>query len=220
MKENSELLPIHEITINDVRISEVSTADLKKELARGLEITVRHLQHLALIWRELEYRGEDLSDLRHGLMNYLPLISFQKVDARLVVHYAGQKTLLARITRLPIEKQREIAEHGYVTVVTIDSNDQKREIQKPIASLRASEIYQVFTEDGIRNADQQYKLLTTQAVRKELSKKEGPRKARRVKIDKEHKILMVGSAAADIDRVMQQLSEYYGKDLLAFAEEK
>ena len=51
------------------------TPDLREELARALTITADSLMYLAAVWKELEQRGEDLSDLRTGLGVYVPLIA-------------------------------------------------------------------------------------------------------------------------------------------------
>jgi hypothetical protein len=217
---NNELVGAHEMLINGISVRDMDTEQLKLELARGLEITVRHLQSLALIWRELEYRGEDMSGLRHGLMNYLPLIAFNKVDARLIVKYAGQKTLLSQLTRLPVELQARIVENDCVKVIYDDGEGGFREELKSVADLRLSEIYQVFTDDGVRNEDQQKRMLITRGGSTKISPIAAPRKARMVKIDKKNKALLVGTASVEINRVMQQLSEYYGVDLLAVVKER
>ncbi len=86
-----------------------STADLRRELARGIEVTAEHLRRLAAIWRELERRGEDLTSLRKGLAFYLPLIAADKVDAYLVSRFAGSGELLRIAATLPVGVQRELA---------------------------------------------------------------------------------------------------------------
>lgn len=120
-------------------LSVVSTDDLKRELARGLEITAKHLVYLAKVWRELETRGEDLSDIRHGLLAYLPMIASESVEPSLVVNYAGQKTLLTALTTLPIETQRVIAETGHITIVNKDGD----EVQTPVSKIKAVDIYRI-----------------------------------------------------------------------------
>lgn len=194
---------------------DMSVEALKLELSKSLEITAHHLNYLAAIWRELEARGVDLSDLRHGIMSFLPMIANNRVDAKLVVSYAGQRTLLAALARLPIGKQREVAESGYVTVVKL-GEDGKVEVQKPLSQLAAADIYQVFTENDIRSTDEQFRLLSIKSARQ--VKNDIPRKARRVSFDKEHKVLLVGKEAADMARVVEQVGLYYGVDLARLIE--
>ncbi len=192
-------------------LSGLSTQELKAELAKSLDITVRHLTHLAAIWHELELRGEDMSDLRHGLMAYLPMIARNKVDPRLIVNYAGQKTLLGALARLPIAKQAELADSGMVTVITLDQEGNKTEVQTPLSRLSASHVYQVFNDDSLRSANDQFKLLALRE--KAVAKPKTHRLARRVKIDHQAKVLMVSNTAADIGRVLKQLSEYFDVDI-------
>ena len=49
----------------------MTVKQLKDQLARQLEMSAENLTRLALTIRELENRGEDLSDLKLGLMPYL-----------------------------------------------------------------------------------------------------------------------------------------------------
>ncbi|EAT2607835.1 hypothetical protein EJN23_17620 [Salmonella enterica] len=147
-------------------LASLSTLELKNELSRGLEITSRHLVYLAKIWRELENRGEDLSDIRHGMLSYLPLIANEQVEPGLVVNYAGQKTLLAALTSLPIEVQRQISETGYVDM----ASDDGRVVQVQVSRLRAADVYRVFDmqEQRVRPVAEQAKLIMETARRRPL----------------------------------------------------
>lgn len=135
-----------------------STQALKHELGRALDITADYLSYLAQIWQELETRGEDLSGLRSGLMAYLPMIANNRVDARIVVNYAGQKTLLAALAKLPIEEQRRVAEYGYVTVAQSDEKDNFHEVQVKLSEIRAADIHRVFSDRGVRTPAQQIRV--------------------------------------------------------------
>ncbi|EAU5748051.1 hypothetical protein GUO57_004332 [Salmonella enterica] len=147
-------------------LASLSTLELKNELSRGLEITSRHLVYLAKIWRELENRGEDLSDIRHGMLSYLPLIANEQVEPGLVVNYAGQKTLLAALTSLPIEVQRQISETGYVDM----ASDDGRVVQVQVSRLRAADVYRVFDMQAqrVRPVAEQAKLIMETARRRPL----------------------------------------------------
>ncbi|ECC3255689.1 hypothetical protein YD04_002146 [Salmonella enterica subsp. enterica] len=149
----TELQTINETETLSRELSLVDTETLKRELTRGLEITARHLTYLAKIWRELERRGEDLSDIRRGLLAYLPQIAEERVAPEIVINYAGQKTLLTALSTLPIETQRTIAETGYVNTI----NDTGDEIAAPLNTLRAAEIDRIFDIRAgmIRSVDEQ-----------------------------------------------------------------
>ena len=196
--------------MNDQQIAAATTEELKKHLAGSLEITAKHLNHMALVWRELELRGEDLSDLRHGIAAYLPMIAHGKVEASIVIKYAGQKTLLAALSRLHIEDQRRISETGYVPVV-VERDGVTTTVETPLPRLSARDVFTVFGDDGIRTVTEQTKLLKRKPGPPK--SKIGYRRSRRVKVNAEDKVLMVSSSAADIDRVVEELSGYYGVDL-------
>ena len=53
-------------------LTRVSLDDLRKMLASEIEITAHHISKMALIWAELERRGEDMTALRSGIARYLP----------------------------------------------------------------------------------------------------------------------------------------------------
>lgn len=203
------------ITTNEQKneLSLISTQDLKAQLAKSLDITVRHLVHLAEIWRELESRGEDLSDLRHGIMSYLPLIAKNKMNPYLIVNYAGQKTLLSALSRLDIQAQAEIAKNGHVITVRLDEHGNKTEVVVKISELSAVDVYQVFSEEKVRSPDEQFKFITLKNARLASPGKTEYRKARRVRIDRDSGTLLVSNSAADINRVIRELSDYYKIDL-------
>lgn len=150
---------MNELVVTPVSdLAAASTADLRHELARALDITAKHLTYLATIWAELESRGEDLSDLRHGIATYLPMIANNRINADLVVKYAGQKTLLAALAELPIEEQNRVAETGTVSVV-VDAAGERVTIETPLAGLSAAQVHQVFSDDGVRSPDEQIALI-------------------------------------------------------------
>lgn len=194
------------------KLKALDTAQLKEELAKSLEMTAKHINYLGQIWKELESRGEDMSDMRFGLAAYLPLIANNKMDANILIKYAGQKTLLGALSNLPIDEQRKIADSGYVTLVKLDENGTRSEIQTPLTKLAAADIYQVFSDTGVRTTDDQFRLVDRRFSKPNLAKPKRA-KARRVKVDAKDRVLLVSNTAADLDRVIEALSDYYGLDL-------
>ena len=144
------------IKYQNTDISAVSTADLKTELAKSLTVTADYLQYIAAIWQELETRGEDMTALRHGLFAYIPMIATRQLDARLVVSYAGQKTLLACLAKLPPSQQIKLAESGAVDVAALDDDNQQIVTTIPLADLTVTQVYQVFGDGAIAPPQQQY----------------------------------------------------------------
>lgn len=98
------MLPTKTNSFDIVAVKSMTIQDLKAELAKTLSITAEYLMYIAAIWRELESRGEDLSELRHGVMTYIPLIATNQLDARLVVNYAGQKNAVIQHGKITIKR--------------------------------------------------------------------------------------------------------------------
>lgn len=199
------------ISTEIVDIKELRTAsndELKAELAKSLEITSRHLRYLAKIWRELESRGEDMSNLRHGLMAYLPMIADERVDPRLIVNYAGQKTLLSFISQLPNKVQKEIAETGYVTLVKIDEGI-STEVQTQLSKLSVSEIHRVFDIDrkSVRTPDEQRLILESPKKKN----KKLPHITRFVGFERrnEQDLIIVSGKRVSVNTVISAMMEQY-----------
>lgn len=91
-------------------LSAMETADLRAELDRHLRLTVEHLVYVAAIWRELEKRGQDLSELKKGIGAYVAAIAEGRVLAETVVTFAGEPAALKRAAALPIPEQRVAVE--------------------------------------------------------------------------------------------------------------
>ncbi|MCW7763391.1 hypothetical protein [Photorhabdus luminescens] len=169
-------------------IASASVDDLKRELGRALDITADYIRYLGEIWRELESRGEDLSELRHGLLAYLPLVANNTVDPRLIINYAGQKTLLAALARLPIKQQQDIADSGYVSIAKETNGEGKfTEVQVKLTELKANDIYTIFGEDRIRTPAEQIKLKKSLNLNTRIK---NPNKEK-IKIDPENDSLII-----------------------------
>jgi hypothetical protein len=192
-----------ELKINNIKT--IDTQTLRTELSKSLTITAKQLQYLAVIWRELESRGEDLSALKTGLAIYLPAIANNQLDADLVVKYAGQKMLLHAISKLPLEEQRKLAEHGEVDIVRLEEDGNKQVQKITLHSLPATEINLVFAESRLRTPDEQFLILskTKRSVKK-------IRKARRLAI--KDNLIIVGNSSVEIERLLELLSKHYNAD--------
>lgn len=89
--------------------AELSTDALKAELARLLGFSAENLLRLAVVVGELESRGEDLSQLKIGLLPILRQIAAGTLLPDVVVLYAGQPSALKRIAAMPIAEQQRVA---------------------------------------------------------------------------------------------------------------
>lgn len=183
----------------------LDTAILRQQLADSLTLTAHALAYLARVWAELERRGEDLSDLRTGLSLYLPAIAAGKLDARLVVQYAGKRMLLDAASRLPLEEQQRLLETDAVSVVTVDAAGERQVAQTPLGRLRSADIRFVFAEDRVRSIEEQYHLRSLSALRGRKTKRPPLR-------------LKVGKRAIPLEQVLDALSALYGCDARAVLE--
>lgn len=132
----------------------MSTAELKDELGRTLEVTARHLTYLAAVWQELERRGENMSHLRSGLWAYMSAIAAGQLRAEIVVQYAGHAMLLRKLSALPIAEQDKLLSDNTVAFVEYDGKNFE-ERRTPITHLKAHQIAQVIGSDHIRSTDEQ-----------------------------------------------------------------
>lgn len=83
-----------------------STEELREELGKLLGFTADNLLRLAIIVNELETRGEDLSELKLGLLPLLRKIAAGELLPELVAMYAGRPKLLGIIaTKLSRQDQ-------------------------------------------------------------------------------------------------------------------
>lgn len=146
-------------------LREVSTEELRSRLAGALQITAESLEHLALIWGELDRRGEDLSGLRSGLAAYLPLIASERLLPGLVVRHAGQAMLLKSLSQMPLAEQRRIFERGTVTVVEVTTEGAVREAEVPTPTLTSAQVRRIFAGDRLRTPAEQTTLLAPRAKR-------------------------------------------------------
>jgi hypothetical protein len=193
-------------------LKSLTTEELMQELSRSLEITARHLLTLASIWRELESRGVDLSDLRRGLLAFVPMIANNRILPEVVVNYAGNKTLLNALSKCSLDEQRDLIATNRILLIEAKEGEYSH-LEVNLNSISTHEIYQVFGETGVRTEREQIKLIEREPSRK---KKVIPRKMRRIEVDGDHNVLLVGSAAGDLDRVISALSRHYGVDLNEF----
>lgn len=197
------------------QVHTASTEDLKKELARTLKVTSEYLVYMSAIWAELNNRGVDLSALRSGLMEYIPLIANNKLDASLVIEFAGNKTLLSALSRLPIQQQREIAITKKVPfVTTIDA--QYKTVDLDLRSAKATEIYQIFGgATGFRSQEQQEKLIETREKIKGTTFDKKPT-LKKVSFDDSKDYMLVGTSKVRIETVLDALNKEYGVDLYEY----
>jgi hypothetical protein len=90
--------------------AQMTTEELKSDLATLLGYTADTLARLACIVSELEGRGEDLSELKIGLLPILRQIADGKLLPDLVVMLSGKPGVLFTSAKLPVSEQKKIIE--------------------------------------------------------------------------------------------------------------
>ena len=161
----TELILAQDAIPSAPELNNLSTQTLRTELAASISMTARHLQRLAAIWQELERRGEDLSDLRVGLAEYLPRIAAGQLDAQAVVQFAGQRLLLQKIASLPIAEQNRLALGGTVKMLAPTETGQLTEVERPARALTTTQASMVFDNGRIRTLDEQRGIVETRRMK-------------------------------------------------------
>lgn len=128
-------------------LNELPTTELKTRLAQAITVTARGLYETAVIFTELQRRGENVDDLRLSLAPYLPRIARGEVAAEAVIALAGFKTALDRIARMPIAQQKSIINQR-INIATDTGSTQPVIMSRRLVDMSAREVRTAITEDG------------------------------------------------------------------------
>lgn len=139
----------------------MTNAELRAYIVRGMGIAVENIRRVARAWVVLEGRGEDMSDLRKGLLVYLSPIGAGRMDARVLSAFASSMKLLSAVSLLPIDEQVRLVQGGTVQLVTDDG----RVVAADPVTLKAPQISRVFGAGCIRSVAEQKEILAKGAQR-------------------------------------------------------
>lgn len=208
----------NEMKMPNENIRGATTKELKTALSKGLTISAKQLSYLALIWRELEDRGEDLSALKSGLATYLPLIAADILDPEAVVRFAGQKTLLAHLSEIPIKEQRKLLKNNSVELVEFNRNGKLVSESVQLADLTSIQVKQVFHDGVILCADTQKETLLAEPL--PTHKNIRRRIARKVTFEKvdDLDVMCVAGKKVKLEAVISALEDHYDVDLSVVSE--
>ncbi|WP_125782808.1 hypothetical protein [Pseudoalteromonas rubra] len=210
----SDALQAQDIAAVGNEIRSYSDDKIKQAFTQGLEITVRQLKYLAMLWKEMEHRDMDLSAYRTGMGRFIELIANNQIMAELVFKYAGHNTLLNAIRLLPADEQQTLAQQQTITLVEPDKTGTafvEREIAPELIPSRY--IQHVFSEFGVRTRDQQKERLMKLKLVKKQRTKAIPRRARKVELDAEHNVLILSDKVSlDVDKALDVIGQSYGLD--------
>jgi hypothetical protein len=187
--------------------SSMKTLQLKSELAKALSLSALALLRLATIVRILEERGEDLSDLKIGLLGHLRKIAYGQLLPEIVVRFVSTPSMMKKIAELPIPDQAHLAEGGKVKLVIKGPHGWTNRMADPL--LMPYELFrQVFGPRGIRDEAEQ--ILVLEAKSNEKPTPEPTVIPNRVKADRKKGGIRIGNTfvtAAEVTRAMADLYE-------------
>lgn len=181
-----------------LELQAVTTADLHERLDGAIGMTERAIMTVAMIWRELTRRGEDMSRHRFALARFmLPLASGRLLPA-LVVQMSGQPRALDRLAELPVDEQRRLLGGEPLEVYRGDG----RVEAAPIAALTYSDITLAVRDGRVRSAmEQKLAFERSKAVRPARGR---PGRPARVSITPDNRV-RVGTLEVDAERVIAAL---------------
>jgi len=190
-------------------LATLDVAGLRRELVASLSLTAAHLTRLAWIVRLLEERGEDLSDLRIGLLDYLRRIAHGQVLAELVARHAASPALLRTLAALPLPEQARIAGGGQVTLVVRGTDGKFDRRLADVARMTRGQVAQVFGPSGLRDEPEQILLLEGRPPSRETGATSPPGRGK-VEVDRVRGGLLVGKLFVPAGEVVLALAGLKG----------
>lgn len=203
---NNELsppIPMDEFS----RLEALDNQSLKAELANALSMTAANLLRLATIVRILEDRGEDLTELRIGMLGYLRRIACGQILPEVVVRFGEFPSLVQRVGNLPLGEQKQLASGEPVKLIVYRDTGVEHRLLDPL-KLTGPQVVQVFARDHIRDESEQIAIIESRMANK-------PKKtirARKVKADPKRGGLVIGRNFATVEEILEGLAELGGAD--------
>lgn len=173
-----------------------SADELRAELGRAIGITARAIQYVATIWAELERRGEDLSDVRFALRDYMRDVAEGRLLPEAVANLAGRRRTLAAVATLPVDEQRRLIDGAPVELARPDGGAER----KTIADMTLAEVSLVIRDGAVRPVEAQRLALSRRRPK--------PRRGRppRIIVDKETATVRIGTHTVEVEGVISALA--------------
>jgi hypothetical protein len=188
----------------------LTVEELRRELARSLRMTAESLVRLALIVRSLETRGEDLSELKIGLLPYLRQIAYGQVLPEVVVRYAERPMLVRSIAALPWPDQERLSNGAKVALaVRCPDGTLDHRMVDPLYMDRA-QVQQVFARGRIRPPEEQ--LVALEANRTPRAKAPAAEAIDDIRIDRGRNGLIVGRKFVPLATIVEALALLRDRD--------
>lgn len=209
--EATEVVTIEGLTQTDIaEIGNMSVQSLKTALAQEVQVTSVSMLRIALMWRELENRGEDLSELKGGaLFEFIPHVARGNLLPSTVVHFAGNKRLLRAITFLGHDIQRKLISGESVPIVNIDQKGSPRVRHLPAAHIPQNLIGIAFAGKDVRSIEDQKKIALVKFTRTQISKTKYIKQGAPilVVVERDKNRIKVANLELDLDKMLVSLQE-------------
>lgn len=183
------------------QLQDMDTPKLRAELARGLSLTAASLTNLAMIWGELERRGEDLSDLRTGVARTLPLIASGMLAAESVVAFAGRPLLLRALEGVSLDIQRRLADGETIPVYL---PGEAAPSAMPLSRIPSAVVTRVIANGIIRTPAEQ-RLAT-----REKRQRRGTQRDYTVTVDRDARTIKIGKMVVPLSTIIAAMAEAGG----------
>jgi hypothetical protein len=136
----------------------MNTDRLREELTRSLHVSAAHLRRLAVIVRLLEERGENLADLRIGLLPYLRQIAHGQVLPEVLVRFAQSPWIVRLVSSLPLPDQKKLADGERIELVFRRDTGFDKRLVDPLAMTR-DQVLLAFDRNRLRSEEEQVLIL-------------------------------------------------------------
>lgn len=188
------------------RVADMDTSVLLRELKRALVVTAETIAYLGAVWRELERRGQDLSNYRTGIGEYLPLVAAGQLAPEAMVQFIGRLQLLRAVRLLPIDEQRRLADGGTVTVLREDRRTGALlPTEVPATTLTGEQIKQVFDGGRLRDVAEQANMIDSTRVAARRRRSLPAARRYRVNVDIDAKTVKIGRMILPLQEVIDAL---------------
>lgn len=193
--------------VADNGLSQMSVEELRKELLDGLRLTASCLDRLASVVRELESRGDDLSDLKIAMMKYLRLIAYGQLLPEVVVRFSCSPRLIGLVGSLPLPEQKELSEGKAVLVAVYGSDGKITNRMVDPLHLVSPQVSQVFARGAVRTQAEQAVILDQRRA----ESKKGPPKVGDMKLDYERRCVTVGKKTIHLEDLEAAIKALKGR---------
>lgn len=155
----SNIIPRHP---DEATLAKMSVAELRAGLSKSLGITVGGLIEAAVFVKELERRGEDLSDIRDSTLPNLRKIACGQLLPEMYLRLFGKSGILNRVATLPIPDQQKIASGVPIAVYLADGSG--NHVLHRAEDMEPAMAQQVFAPGKIRNQSEQIAWLRAREI--------------------------------------------------------